>query len=90
MQAVAAKLSITETNEKLMIIGLSDGKGDPGTNRWIMDERCKSVFNTLVEMGCDQNRLVLNPNATGKPRPNETPEQLRRVEFHVISPTTER
>lgn len=89
IQAVAAKLSITETEEKLMIIGLTDGKGDAQTNKWIKNERCKSVYNLLIEMGCDESRLILKPNAEGRRRGNESPDQLRRVEFHVVSPTAE-
>ncbi|MGK0189605.1 MAG: outer membrane protein OmpA-like peptidoglycan-associated protein [Verrucomicrobiales bacterium] len=86
IQAVAAKLAITETDEKLMIIGLTDGKGDDETNKWIKNERCNAVYNLLIEMGSDESRLILQPNAEGRRRSNETAEQLRRVEFHVISP----
>ncbi|MCB1097809.1 MAG: OmpA family protein [Verrucomicrobiae bacterium] len=87
IQAVAAKLAITETDEKLLIVGLTDGKGDKETNDWIKNERCKAVYNTLIEMGAEPSRLVLDPKAEGTPRANETPEQSRRVEFHVFSPT---
>ncbi|MDA0811349.1 MAG: hypothetical protein O3C21_03005 [Verrucomicrobia bacterium] len=87
IQAVAAKLAITETAEKLSIVGLTDGKGDAETNNWIKNERCKAVYNALVTMGADKDRLVLDPEAVGKPRENETADQLRRVEFHVVSAT---
>ena len=79
IQAVAAKLAITETGEKLMIVGLTDRKGDAETNNWIKNERCKSVYNALIEMGADKSRLVLDPEAAAKPRENETADQLRRV-----------
>lgn len=85
IQAVASKLAVTETGEKLAIVGLTDETGDPGTNKWIKDERCRAVYEALIDMGCDPSRLVLHPGDEGNPGADETPEQRRRVEFHVVA-----
>ena len=86
LQAIAAKLSITETEEKLRIVGLTDGKGDPEINESIKRERCKSVHKLLLELGCDPDRLILGLDYTGEGVPGESPEKLRRCEFQVVKP----
>jgi outer membrane protein OmpA-like peptidoglycan-associated protein len=89
LRLVVAKLSIIKTDEKLMVVGLADSKGDPEINESVKRDRCKSVYNALVEMGCERGRLVLGLDFDKTPDPNDSPDKQRRVEFRVVSESTE-
>lgn len=75
-------------NTKIQIAGFTDSWGKSKYNRWLSEERSKSVVNYLVDLGLPRDRFVsrgfgeANPVAT-----NETAagrNKNRRIEFSII------
>jgi outer membrane protein OmpA-like peptidoglycan-associated protein len=86
----ALRQSFTEhTNERILIEGHTDKRGDLSKNQALSEKRAEAVRNYLVEnFGVDASRVVIKGFGPSKPfSPDETPHGLalnRRVEFKKL------
>lgn len=83
LQEFAKKLKESGTDLTFYIIGAADEQtGTAKHNDWLSDQRCKSVYNYLVnELGVNPNQLVMKP--IGGIREFE-PQELNRVGIVVL------
>jgi outer membrane protein OmpA-like peptidoglycan-associated protein len=77
------------TNERILIEGHTDRRGDLSKNRVLSEKRAEAIRSYLVEhFGLDASRFVIKGFGPSKPfSPDETPQGLalnRRVEFKKL------
>ncbi len=87
LQRVAQLLNEHPEYLQIEVRGHSDGRGDPGFNERLSQERAQAVMRFLIEQGVDADRLTAVGLGSSRPFTERTDERAmflnRRVEFGV-------
>lgn len=79
--------ALKDNDKKVILIGHTDNKGNPGYNMRLGLERAKAIKNILVDLGVPQNRISVGTEGENNPiASNNTEEGMtknRRVELEI-------